>query len=346
MRLRTVSFHLKNVLGKRTNRDIYNKNKVLLVPINTIVTSELIVFLRERNVHLRQEDVQEIEDMGASFDDDSKMMDETVDVVKAVFGDIRQTKKIPIINLREQVIPMIHEASDGKHLLHLFAALQVKDDYTFRHNIAVGVISNLIGKWMKLDHQELLQLTTAALLHDVGKTQIPKNILNKSGTLTSEEFQVMKKHTIYGYEILRETVGITHRQALVALQHHERMDGSGYPMGVKRNDIDLFSRIVSVADVFHAMSSNRVYQNQFPFYKVIAEMERDMFGILDPEITLLFIKKTMSSLVGNIVLLTDGRKGTILTVSRNNPTRPLIKIEDEFIDLSQDLSLQIEQVIT
>src|SRR5690625_7353760 len=135
-----------------------------------------------------------------------------------------------------------------------------------------------------------MQLTTDVLLHDVGKMLVPEEILNKPGQLTEEEFQEMKNHTLYGYEILKDTVGVNHRQALVALQHHERMDGSGYPLQLKRDEIDLFSRIVAVADVFHAMSSNRVYQERSPLYEVLAEMEREVIAKLDPEITYLFIR--------------------------------------------------------
>lgn len=169
--------------------------------------------------------------------------------------------------------------------------------------------------------------------------------MNKPGKLTDEEFEEMKKHTIYGYEILKETVGVTERQALVALQHHERIDGSGYPMGLFKDEIDLFSRIVGVADVFHAMSSNRVYQNQHPFYKILTEMKRDMFRGLDPEITILFIEKTMNALIGNTVILTDGRRGKILMVHKNEPIQPLVGIGDEFIDLRKEPSLRIEQVV-
>lgn len=91
--------------------------------------------------------------------------------------------------------------------------------------------------------------------------KIPLEILNKPGRLTDEEYAIMKKHTIWGYELIKETVGTTKRQALVALQHHERMDGSGYPFGLQRAQIDPFSRIVAGADVFHAMSSRRVYRH-------------------------------------------------------------------------------------
>lgn len=338
-----LDFYLHEVIGKRSNKDIYSESGKLLVPVSTVITYDHVILLEDNGITLTAEDIKGGE---ADFNQHSKMIDKTVEQVKDIFGTIRKTKQIPLADLREHVIPMIHVASDSKHLLNLFQVLQAKDDYTYRHNIAVGAISNLIGKWMKLNDRDLLQLTTAALLHDVGKMLIPESILNKPGKLTSEEFAIIKKHTIYGYDILKETIGITHRQALVALEHHERLDGNGYPKGLRKGEIDLFSRIVSVADVFHAMTSNRVYRNHFPFYKVLSEMEKDMFSALDPEITMLFIEKTMNSLIGNSVLLTDGRKGTILIVHRNDPIHPFIQVEDEFIDLSKDSSLQIEMIVS
>lgn len=273
------------------------------------------------------------------------LVDDAVDKLKDIFRQVRKEKVVPLSILRKDVTPLIHEISNNSHLLQIFAALQPKNDYTYRHSIAVGVLANKTGKWMQLSKKELLQLTTAALLHDVGKMSISDAILNKPGKLTAEEKAMMQKHTTYGYEVLNNTYGITERQALVALQHHERMDGSGYPQGLKENEIDLFSRIVAVADVFHAMSSKRVYQDVSPFYRVLWEMERDMFGVLDPKVTLLFIEKTMNSLIGNSVLLTDGREGTILMVPKYNRTRPLIKVDDLFIDLNKDNTLQIEQIL-
>lgn len=337
-----LNFYLKEIIGKRINRNIYDDNGELLIPISSVITYDHIILLEDFGITLHVEDVQEI---NTNLNHHSQVIDETVKQVKVIFGDIRRTKKIPLVSLRNNVIPMIHEASDSKHLLQLFASLQAKDDYTYRHNIAVGAIANLIGKWMKLNQQDLLQLTTAALLHDVGKMLIPEAILNKPGKLTDEEFEMMKKHTIHGYKILKETTGITHRQALVALQHHERMDGTGYPTSIKGKEIDLFSRIVSVADVFHAMSSNRVYQKNSPFYKVLSVIESEMFSALDPTITMLFIEKTMTSLIGNSVQLSDGQTGTILMVPKNNPTRPLIQVGNSFIDLSKKTLIKIEQIV-
>lgn len=336
-----LAFYLKEIIGKRSIRDIYDQSGELLVPISTVITYDHIILLEEKGITLKSEDVQDLE---KDFINHSKIINETVEDVRNIFGEIRETKKIPLNELRESIIPIVYEVSDSKYLLPLLSALQAKDDYTYRHNIAVGAIANLIGKWMGLDQQQLLQLTVAGLLHDVGKMLIPETILNKPGKLTYQEFIIMQKHTIYGYEILKETIGVTHRQALVALQHHERMDGSGYPMGIKGNQIDLFSRIVAVADVFHAMTSRRVYQDQFPFYKVVSEIERSMFDSLDPAISIVFIEKIMSALIGSSILLSDGRAGKIVMVPKNYPTRPLIQVGEEFIDLTIHSDLQIEKI--
>nr|WP_281064467.1 HD-GYP domain-containing protein [Cytobacillus eiseniae] len=240
---------------------------------------------------------------------------------------------------------MIYEVTNEESLFSLFATLQAKDDYTYRHNIAVGSISTLIGTWMGLEQKELLQLTTAALLHDVGKMLIPQDLLNKPSKLTKEEFALIKNHTVLGYEIIKETIGTSHRVALVALQHHERMDGNGYPFGIKKEKIDLFSRIVSVADVFHAMTSKRSYRDPSPFYEVLFQMEKDTFGSLDPTITRLFIRKMMDCLIGSKIILTDGREGKIILVPTHDPTHPLIQVGNEFVDLSRDLSIRINKIL-
>jgi len=336
----------KNALGKGVYADIFSAAGVLLVAASTIITDDHLKILARHGITLTDKDVFTVDtftDAGAAAF--RKMMDEAVVQVGRLFEEVRETKKVPIAELRSEIIPIIQEAASGSDLYGLFTTLQAKDDYTYRHNLAVGALSSLLGSWLKLDHQELMQLTTAALLHDVGKMLIPSEVLNKPGRLTEEEYAMMKNHTVHGYEILKETVGVNHRQALVALQHHERMDGSGYPFGLTQGKIDLFSRIVSVADIFHAMTSKRIYRNPSPFYEVLFQMERDTFGALDPRITKLFIRKIMNTLIGRQVLLTDGSEGTILLINPHDPTHPLIQVGEGFKDLSKEMTLQIREVL-
>jgi HD-GYP domain-containing protein (c-di-GMP phosphodiesterase class II) len=307
-------------LGKRLKEDIFNTTGIL----------------EERSV----------EDVPVNSDSEKNaLIDESVLQMEEVFQKILTTQKIPLLDIRQQIMPIIHQTAEQKYLVGLFASLQSKDDYMYRHNIAVGVIATLIGKWVGLKEAELSQLSMAATLHDIGKIKIPLEILNKSGKLTKDEYNLMKKHTIYGYEMIKETVGTNHRQALVALQHHERQDGSGYPFGIRADKIDYFSRIVAVADVFHAMTSKRAYRNASPFYETLKQMQQNAFGYLDPRLVGLFLDKIMQSLIGNEVMLTDGRKGKIVMINQVDPIHPLVRIEDIFLDLSKEPALHIEQVI-
>lgn len=261
------------------------------------------------------------------------------------FEYIRAKKKIPIVELRQSLVPGVQALVDDQDLFGLLSALQSKDDYTYRHPLAVSVISGLLGEWMGLERMEVLQLTTAALLHDVGKMLIPSALLDKPGPLTAEEYTVIKEHTIHGYQLMRGTLGVSYRQALVALQHHEHNDGSGYPFGLKGDKIDLFSRIVAVADMFHAMMSNRVYQNPSPFYEVLYEIDRGAYGQLDPAITKLFNRKLMERLQGNRVQLTDGREGRVMMVPVHDPLSPLVQVGPEFVDLRTDRAVRIHHVL-
>ncbi|MDF2720718.1 MAG: hypothetical protein K0Q59_393 [Paenibacillus sp.] len=271
-------------------------------------------------------------------------MDDTVGIVKQLFEQIRVTKQIPLAQIRTQVIPMVRKSVEHMHLFQLFTMLRVKQDYVYRHSIAVSVLSMLLGKWMGLKEAELLQLTTAAIMHDFGKTQIPVELLSKPGPLSKDEFEVVKRHTVLGYEMVQKTVGTTQRQALVALQHHERVDGSGYPHGLKFDEIDVFSRIVAVADVFHAMCSTTVYRTQSPLYEVLQQLENNAYGTFDPAVTRVLLQKFMQALIGYEVLLTDGSVAKIVLLNPQILTRPLIQVGGQFIDMSKEYSLHIEQV--
>jgi len=330
----------QSLIGKASKINIYSPWGVLLLPSHTRITKEHIKKLQKHDITLNRSEVTDYNPSKYL-----EVIDRAVPRVKDVFNEVRQTLKIPLEQLQDNVVPIITDITDGSHLINLFSSLQAKDDYTYRHNLAVGAISNLIGKWLDLAEDEVVELSLAGLLHDVGKMRIPETILNKPGRLTDEEFDEMKKHTIYGYELIKETPGSNYLHALIALQHHERMDGSGYPFGLTGDKIHLFSRIVSVADVFHAMSSKRIYKDALPFYEILFQMNQDSFGILDPKITRLFIERTMDSLIGNSVVLTDGREGTIIMVHKNDPLHPILQIDDSYVDLRENSSIFIEKVM-
>lgn len=344
------------LLGRRVKDDIYNSYGVLIIPAATELSRDHLHKLEAHRIWITEYDTYALDQPYESspFQDDPsqtvyqehvRVIDEAVDHIKHIFDQIRVSKQVAVAEIRNEIIPIIHESTEHPNLFGLFASLQAKDDYTYRHNIGVGVISTLLGRWLNVKDADLLQLTTAATLHDVGKTKVPLEILNKPGKLTQEEYAVMKRHTIWGYEMIKETVGTTHRQALVALQHHERLDGTGYPFGIRGDKIDFFSRIVSVADVFHAMTSKRSYKDESPFYETLRQMKQNAFGEFDALVIRLFMDKMMQSLVGNEVLLTDGKKGKIVMINPHDPLHPLVHVDERFIDLSKNAALHIDKVL-
>ncbi|WP_162463110.1 HD-GYP domain-containing protein [Paenibacillus psychroresistens] len=336
----------EQLVGKRLIENVYNKNGLLIMKSQTILNRIHVQNFLAHRIDTAELNIETIGPFGKpSSLQLSQEMDEAVAVVRDVFNEVLNSKKLPLTEIRKSVIPLILKTVEQENVFEVFAALQEKDDYLYRHSIAVGTISALIGRQLGYNEIDLLQLTMAAVLHDIGKLYIAPELLSKPDKLTTAEFEIMKRHTILGYELVKKTIGTSSRQALVVLQHHERVDGTGYPLGLIGDQIDHFSRIVAVADVFHAMTSRREYRNPFPFYEVLMQMEQNAFGILDPTIIRILINKIMQTMIGFEVILTDGRQGTIVLINPYDGTHPLIHIDDNFEDLSKNNSLQIQQIL-
>ncbi|RKP56101.1 HD-GYP domain-containing protein [Cohnella endophytica] len=339
---------MERFLGKLVLNDISNSRGVTIIPAQTVIDRDAVRLMINHKISMESIAVAlDIPEVPISSPELAarKLTDETVEISKELFESIKSSRKIPLMEIRKDVLPAIHSLSKNPNLFELFETVKAKDDYTYQHNVGVGILATLIGRWMGLNDLELSMLSLAAVLHDVGKVKIPKEILNKPGKLTTEEFQEIKKHTIYGYEMLKETKGLNIRIANVALQHHERNDGTGYPLGLKKEQLDPFSSIVAVADIFHAMSSKRPYHEPIPFYEIVSQMRQGKFGELDPQIVSVFIENIMKRLIGEQVVLTDGRKGEVVYLNPQCIEQPLIKVEDEFFDLSKEKELQIQEII-
>lgn len=279
-----------------------------------------------------------IEEISGKIDVASRQMEEIFDIVAS-------SGVVPVHEIKNEIMPAIMQAAEIPHIYHLFYELKSKDEYTYRHSVCVGIIAALLGKWLKLSSEELYDLALGATLHDIGKARVPAEILNKPGRLTQDEYMEMKRHTVYGYRLLRDVPEISERAALIALQHHEREDGGGYPFSLRSEKIDRLAKIVAIADVYHAMSSSRVYHQAEPFHIVISQMQNDVFGKFDPSIMLVFLYRIMESLVGRRVLLSSGEEGTILMVDPYEPLRALIKSADTLIDLRLNRGLRISRVL-
>jgi HD-GYP domain-containing protein (c-di-GMP phosphodiesterase class II) len=329
--------------GRLLITDLLNDQGNLVIPANTILTTSHLQKIASHRIeltehHLEQKPVETVDPI-------LKSLEESVSQIESIFRNIRSTSIVPIFEIRQLIVPVIREATTHPRLFDLLSKLQAQDDYTYRHNISVGVIACLLGKWLGLNESELSILTIGATLHDVGKMKIPQEIINKKGRLTAAEYQTMQKHTIFGYQLIKNSAGISHRSALIALQHHEREDGSGYPFRLTGKQIDPRSKIVSVADVFHAMTSRRPYKEAFPLYIILKRMYQGTLGEFDMNILKLFTEKMMNTLVGSEVQLTDGNVAKIVMLNPLDITKPLVQIQGDFIDLSKNSTLNMVQVV-
>lgn len=328
--------------------DIFGKYDILYAVCGTILSDKIIDGLKRLNVKyvyvMHEKDISE--DQVVIVDKNlNKEYQKIISSFKNVFSNVRVGKKLIIDELDDSVNSLVDEILKSNNVLGRLREIQVNDEYTYRHSINVSLISTMIAKWMGFSINDLNNIAMAGLLHDIGKSQVPSEILNKPEKLTEEEFDIMKTHTIYGYEILKNTSGLNEDIILGTLQHHERLDGKGYPLGLMSKEIHIYGRIIAIADVYDAMTSKRVYKNKICPFKVAELIYAESFGQLDPIIANLFLKNIFEFYVGNIVKLNDGQIGTVLLVNKFNPTRPLVKTANQYIDLSEDYQYEIVDVI-
>ncbi len=246
--------------------------------------------------------------------------------------------------LLEEINHIINQCNNNIELFHMLHCMRDYDDITFIHCLNVAIICNIIGKWLKFDSSDLEVITLCGLLHDIGKLFIPSNIILKPDQLTEEEFSTVKTHTIRGYNLLKAK-SIDQRIKHSILMHHERCDGSGYPYGFYSEQIDDFAKLVSIADVYDAMTCARVYRGPLCPFEVISIFETEGYSKYDPKYIMPFLHGIVQTYIHTGVLLNNGMSGDIIMINKMELSRPVIKVQDTFIDLSKQRDLYITCVV-
>ena len=251
------------------------------------------------------------------------------------------------VNKEELLSKTISLVSPKQTTLDVFDMLhnmrQVNDS-TYAHSLNVAIISRIIGKWLHFSNEELDTLTLAGLLHDIGKTKIPDEVLNKDGKLTDEEFQMIRNHPKYGYDILKSQPLNSHIKK-AALMHHERCDGSGYPMGLTMEEIDDYALIIAIADVYDAMTAARSYRAPLCPFEEIAAFGKDGLQKYKPKYILTFLENIANAYQNNRVMLSDGTSARIVLLNHRRLSKPLVQLDDgACIDLEKS-PLYIKAII-
>lgn len=265
-------------------------------------------------------------------------------LLKKVFYDARNGQTPPVMEIRTQLEATLLNI-DQYNILTFVPKNFRANEYLIHHSIMVSLTSYQLAKWHNFQQKDWIPVALAGLLHDIGSVKVDSAIFEKTGKLTPVEMEELRKHTVYGYQIIKNMPAINEGVKLGTLQHHEREDGSGYPLSLKGDKIHVYSKILAIADIFHAMTNERCYHKITSPYLVLEDLLKESFGKLDPTLVQTFINRVTSLQNGTLVRLSDNRLGEIVFADRSYPTRPWISVNGTIVNLMVERSLFIKEVI-
>jgi len=346
------------VIGMVVAADIYSSNDQLIITKGAMLDEKIIAKLRyygiygfyvykgdpKKEVH-KEESYLDMVRSTPEFKKFNRTYVESMDKVEDSFHSIVSGEYANDLNkLIEETDKILMQGRNGIHILEMLHGIRDYDDITYVHSINVSLICNIFAGWLKMSKEETKVLTLAGLFHDIGKMLTDVDIVKKPGRLTKDEYKEMKLHSVKGYQVLKD-MNLDIRIKYATLMHHERCDGSGYPNGFRADQIERMSKIVAIADVYDAMTSNRTYRGPICPFEVVSNFERDGFLKFDPGYLMIFLERIVESYLHNLVRLNDGREGEVVMINKLSLSRPVIRCGDEFVDLSKEPKLSIESVL-
>lgn len=269
--------------------------------------------------------------------------DKLINIIKGAYPSVAAAG-IPIYEIRNQLDNVIQYIKDYSVISFQPRVLN-NYDYMYHNAVLCALSSYKLAEWIGLPKKDWMQAAFAGLFHDIGNVKVDPTILFKPTALTVSEITEIREHTKTGYHLLKNVTAINEGVRLAALQHHEKVDGTGYPLGVQSSSIHIYSRIVGIVDIFHAMTLNKAYRKGQSPYLVLEQINTESFGKLDPKLVHTFIKKVTEFNNGVVVRLSNDQIGEIVFANSNEPTRPMVSIGQDIINLEQQRHLYIVEII-
>ncbi|MBU3143435.1 HD-GYP domain-containing protein [Clostridium sp. CF012] len=320
--------------------EFINRVKVDEILGRNIFTNDGSILLRT-GVKLTEQYIEKLKDLGVFYVyvedarlDDISIEDEKLSDLKAITmknmskimknvtaGNKKGTKDS--LAVVEDLVNYIIEMGDVNKSLY---DIQTYDNYTYLHSIDTGIMAIFLGMSMNLKESELKELSIGAILHDIGKTQISKDIITKPGKLTAEEFEEIKKHPTYGRNILEQNFSMSTEVLKAVEHHHERVDGNGYPFGLVSNEISKFAKIICICDAYDAVSNDRTYREKFNPSDAYELILAGCGNAFEEEVVQKF-KETFSVFpLGVCLRLSNGIEGYVIKQNKNFPDRPVLRV--------------------
>ncbi|MBT2291127.1 HD domain-containing protein [Paenibacillus albidus] len=327
--------------------DTFNSVGLHVLPKKTVVQSEEISILIRHKI-----DYVDIEPRTAAPEENNSGLgqdlkgnfDTAIQNYEGLFLEALAKGSFTQTMVDSTLQPVLETLDERKDVVSLLLLLERDDIDTYNHSLQVGLLSYYIASWLGHTKAERYEISRAGYLHDIGKSQISPSILGKQSPLTAEEEEEMKRHTLYGYDIIRKSMA-DETTALVALQHHEFEDGAGYPKMIRKNEIHPYTQIVSVANVYMGMTTARGNRPKQGLVTVLRQVHELGFGKLNGNAVQALTSHLLPNFVGKSVQLSNGETGIIVM---NNPVdmfKPLVKVNDAFRDLSKERNLSVEEIL-
>lgn len=267
--------------------------------------------------------------------------DEEVQDFKSKINEVvLKNAPLDVNELLDDALDLVSKGQGTFSIFDMLHSMRQNDDETYAHCLNVGLFCNVFAGWLKLSEDETRIATLCGLLCDIGKMKISDAILRKPDTLNEAEMWAVKKHAYEGYQLVRN-LDIDNHIKNAVLTHHERCDGSGYPFGLRGSKIDPYARMVAIADVYDAMTSVRPWRNAMSPFQAVQIMQDEGLQKYDVRFIMTFLENVMNTFIGNRVLLSNGEKGEIVYIHKNNVTRPTLKCGGHYVDMNEDKEIQI-----
>ena len=355
----TESLKPKTKLGK----PVYNEKGHILLNEGVTLTEKIISRLIDKGITYVYIQDPKTDGIEQNYPISSKTRSKAVEAIEEAFDIVQKEKELSNAfvfdglgkKFSTVVCDILTDIQDNKAAISLLADVYSYDNYIFTHSLNVTIYSLALGMQLKLNQRQLEEIGLGAILHDVGKMQIPLEILLKPAKLTDHEFELIKKHTEHGFDILRKIPNMSLVTAHCAYQHHERIDGSGYPRGLKGDDIHYYSKLIGIADVYDAVTSNRVYRSAMLPHEGLEILYAGAGTQFEHNMVEAFRKAVAVYPAGITVILNDNRKGIVVRQNEGLSERPVIRILEEDgkeltipyeLDLAKELSIVIKETDT
>lgn len=345
--------------GMITAKDIYNDRDLLVMQEGTELDDRAISKLMIHDivsvmvvdekgpVRLAHKEPSYYQRLRASeeFKEFRKRYDaETVAFTEELTQIVDKGKKIEEEKLLNLTYSIMGEKQASIGLIDILQNMRDNDDETYVHSVNVALMCALFASWLKLSEKETRTAILSGLLHDIGKTMVPESVLRRSEELSEIEVTRLKLHPMDGGRLLKMK-NVDPHIVNAAMQHHERCDGSGYPQGLKRKQIDKFAKIVAIADVYDGMTATRVYRSPICPFTVIEMFEEEGMQKYEVEYLLPFLEHIGGTYLQNRVRLSNGMEGTVVYLNKEKMSRPVVQCGKTFVDLMEHKELSIERVL-